>query len=66
MIKVSIWNFSTLKREFKNFRTRENADKFFDKKFAKCKDRIVACGSGGDRFTYLNENGCKVYVEKMY
>ena len=62
-VRVLIFNLGTQKREYKKFRSAEEADKFFENK--KSKSNLV-CEPKEKYFTYYTELGGKIMVQKMY
>ena len=63
MFKIDIFNTKSMKREHKNFRTQEQADQYFDKKKARVE---LACEPREKYFSYRNDWGTLMFVQKMY
>ena len=63
MFTIIIFNEKSLRRERKNFRTQEKADKWFEDK----KKRVnLVCEPREKYFTYVNDWNTKLFVQKMY
>ena len=65
MATVLIFNESSLRRTRKNFRTEEQANKYYDSMYDKRKD-VLVCEPREKYFSYRTELGNVVMVQKMY
>lgn len=63
MATITIFNYSSMSRKSKNFKTKEEADAYFENKKAKAN---LACEPREKWFTYINSWGNRVHVQKMY
>lgn len=63
MVHVNIFNQKSLKIERKGFRTIEMANEFYNKRMAKVQ---LVCEPTERCFSYKNQNGNLIQVQKMY
>ena len=63
MKTIVIFNTKSMKRERKNFQTEEKANAYFESKKAKVN---LVCEPREKYFTYRNEWGTRIFVQKMY
>lgn len=63
MVAIAILNTKSLHRERKPFKTKEQADAYFERKKAKVN---LACEPSEKTFTYVNDWGTKLVVTKLY
>lgn len=63
MVTIVIFNEKSLRRERKNFSSREKADKWFEDKKSRAN---LVCEPREKHFTYVNDWGTHLMVQKMY
>ena len=63
MVKIVIFNTKSLKRERKSFKSQQEADEWFEEKKSSVN---LVCEPREKYFTYVNDWGTRLMVQKMY